>query len=305
MPIKGAGWGGDPVAGLPKDGDCSGTFDAMLKRTQGNSAWKSCPSPNTTLGQVGFSQRHIAAINAYLTSPTRQDGKHDSPGADQKQETTCPAPNDVKKDRHYWGQPSLPELLSQGESRPAVAERKPITWAQVEQVMQTLPIGGGGVGMLGNTSKGLLGVAATEGRFVDLARTSDLAPGFYRASPTQIRFGQHVASPNFSNGGTISDLASELIAGKSPDLVGSPLRVIIEDGKAFTLDNRRLVAFNAAGADNIPIQVVGRGDPAIATLLRNPTRMNPIGGEGKYIVIAPKTEQSAARQLLLERGLIK
>jgi hypothetical protein len=146
---------------------------------------------------------------------------------------------------------------------------------------------------------------AAEGSFVDIARAGDLAPGFYRANPSELRFGQHVASPNFSNGGTISDLTAELIAGKSPDLAGNPLRVIIEDGKAFSLDNRRLVAFNAAGVDNVPIQIVSSSDPSIATLLRNPTRMNPIGDEGRYIVIAPKTGQSPARQLLLERGLIK
>lgn len=96
-----------------------------------------------------------------------------------------------------------------------------------------------------------------------------------------------------------------MVAGNSPDFVVNPLRVIIEDGKAFSLDNRRLVAFNAAGVDNVPIQIISRSDPSIATLLRNPTRMNPIGGEGRYIVIARKADQSAARQLLLERGLIK
>jgi len=146
---------------------------------------------------------------------------------------------------------------------------------------------------------------AAEGSLVDLTRAGDLAPGFYRANPSQLRFGQHLGSPNFSEGGTISSLTAELIAGKSPDAVGRPIRVIIRDGRAFSLDNRRLVAFGAAGVDNVPIQIVSINDPSIAQLLRNPTRMNPIGGEGRYIVIAPKRDQPAARQSLLERGLIK
>ena len=139
---------------------------------------------------------------------------------------------------------------------------------------------------------------------IDLT-SGELAPGLYRANPQQIRFGQHVASPNFSNGGTINDTIAELLAGKSPDQIGSPIRVIYRDDVPFTLDNRRLIAFNAAGVDSIPIQVVSAGDPAIATLLRNPTRMNPIAGEGRYIIVTPKVDQQSARQLLLENGLIK
>lgn len=146
----------------------------------------------------------------------------------------------------------------------------------------------------------------TASGFVDLSKVGELSPGTYRGNPQYVRFGQHVASPNFSTGGTISDTVSELLAGKSPDLIGdSPIRVIYRDGTPFTLDNRRLIAFNAAGVDNIPFQVVNASDPEIATLLRNPSRLNPIAGEGRYIVVAPKAGQVAARQLLLENGLIK
>lgn len=149
-----------------------------------------------------------------------------------------------------------------------------------------------------------LGQRQPTSNVVDLA-SGELVPGFYRANPKQIRFGQHVASPNFSNGGTINDTIAELLAGKSADQVGSAIRVIYRDGVPFTLDNRRLIAFNAAGVDSIPVQVVDASDPAIATLLRNPTRMNPIAGEGQYIIVTPKVDQQSARQLLLENGLIK
>jgi len=141
--------------------------------------------------------------------------------------------------------------------------------------------------------------------FVDLTKTTDIAPGFYRVDPKHLRFGQHIASPNFSTGGTISDLVAELAAGKSPNAVGKPLRILIEDGKAFTLDNRRLVAFNGAGLDSVAIQVVDKSDPEIFNMLRNPTRLNPIGGEGKSIVIAQQADQAEARRLLRMHGLIK
>ncbi|MGY4281197.1 hypothetical protein ACVWXO_000417 [Bradyrhizobium sp. LM2.7] len=140
---------------------------------------------------------------------------------------------------------------------------------------------------------------------IDLAAGVAIAPGRYRANPSQLRFGQHVASPNFKEGGTIDSLIADLLRGKSPDLVGDPLRVVIKDGKAFSLDNRRLVAFSKAGLDNIPIQVVSESEPAIAKMLADPTRMNPLAGEGWFTVIATGKERDAARQLLLESGKIR
>lgn len=43
----------------------------------------------------------------------------------------------------------------------------------------------------------------------------DVAPGFYRADPAQIRFTQSDASPFFSKGGTIDSLVSDLGSGRS------------------------------------------------------------------------------------------
>lgn len=81
--------------------------------------------------------------------------------------------------------------------------------------------------------------------------------------------------------------------------------MIVQDGKTFTLDNRRLVAFNGAGLGDIAIHVVDKNDPEIMRLLKNPTRMNPIGGEGKSIVIAPGTGYASIRELLRLKNLIK
>jgi len=166
-----------------------------------------------------------------------------------------------------------------------------------------------GLGLnVGGTAASAARVSSRTGTesLLDLSSVTDISPGLYRVDPTQLRFSQHVASPNFSSGGTISDLVAELRAGKSVDDVrGGPLRVIIEDGKAFSLDNRRLVAFNAARVESVPIQVLSRSDETVSTLLRNPTRFAPIAGEGQYIAIAPAAEQSAAWQLLRQNGLIR
>jgi hypothetical protein len=42
------------------------------------------------------------------------------------------------------------------------------------------------------------------------------------------------------------------------------IRVFKKDGKLFTLDNRRLVAFQQAGVTDIPVVRVSMEDPAIA-----------------------------------------
>jgi len=91
-----------------------------------------------------------------------------------------------------------------------------------------------------------------------------------------------------------------LIKGKSPDAIGNPIRVVIQDGKAFSLDNRRLVAFNQAGVKNIPIEVVRRSD--VAKEFRN--KFNSIGGEGNFIVIDIAQNRRANEALLRQRGRI-
>jgi hypothetical protein len=118
-----------------------------------------------------------------------------------------------------------------------------------------------------------------------------------------LRLTQPTVSPNFSDGGTISDLVRDLRAGLRPDDVrGGPLRVVIQDGKAWSYDNRRLVAFNLADVRDVPIQVMDlRADPVFRAKFVD--RLNPIRGEGQQVVIAKSTEQKAAQQLLHRLGL--
>jgi len=139
--------------------------------------------------------------------------------------------------------------------------------------------------------------------YIDFATAGDVAPGYYRADPSQLRFTQPDASPFFSRGGTIDDTINALRSGAiTADQVGSPLQIVIQDGIPFSIDNRRLVTFNTAGVNDIPIQVMSLDDPVVAQ--RFFSRFDPIGGTGEYIVITPSKGRDAAPQLLKDHGLI-
>ena len=161
-------------------------------------------------------------------------------------------------------------------------------------------------------SGGVLGVrpegggvnSAGRNELVDFSTVENVAPGFYRANPSQLRFTQSDASPFFSNGGTIDSLVTDLRSGKVfPEQVGDPLQVVMYGGKPFSIDNRRLLSFNQAGVDDVPIQVMSLKDPVAAN--RFFSRFDPIRGEGLNIVITPSLGRTAAQQLLKDYGLIR
>jgi hypothetical protein len=162
-----------------------------------------------------------------------------------------------------------------------------------------------------NTGTAMLGAAGSMRgpSVVDFSTGESFAPGYYRADPRQLRFTQSDASPNFVDRttgksiGTIDSLVSDLRAGRvTADQVGSPLQVVMHDGKPFSIDNRRLVAFNAAGVADVPIEIVSLKDPAVASRFRY--RFDPIRGEGLNIVITPTSGRTAAQILMRDMGLI-
>jgi hypothetical protein len=63
--------------------------------------------------------------------------------------------------------------------------------------------------------------------------------------PSEIRFSQKGVSENFKDGRSILDLADELLSGKD-SLSVEPIRLVERNGNLFSLDNRRLVAFQIA-----------------------------------------------------------
>ncbi len=67
------------------------------------------------------------------------------------------------------------------------------------------------------------------------------------ADPKNIRFTQDSISPNFQGGGTVDELADALRSGRVHPGDVPPIRIFERDGLPFTLDNRRLKAFQDAG----------------------------------------------------------
>jgi hypothetical protein len=68
-------------------------------------------------------------------------------------------------------------------------------------------------------------------------------------NPSDIRFSQNSISGAFRDGGGVKQLAADLESG-AVDPGSIPLiRVLERDGNIYTLDNRRLAAFQQAGVD--------------------------------------------------------
>ncbi|MEC3881428.1 hypothetical protein [Parapedobacter sp. 10938] len=68
-----------------------------------------------------------------------------------------------------------------------------------------------------------------------------------KIDPEKVRFSQDNMRGNFKNKKSAADLTPKLKSGAvSPDAVG-PIRIVEKDGLIYTLDNRRLKAFQDAG----------------------------------------------------------
>jgi hypothetical protein len=120
-----------------------------------------------------------------------------------------------------------------------------------------------------------------------------------RANPDEIRFTQDTASPNYSDGRTISETIEGLKINPEKAETISPIRVVENDGKFWTLDNRRLVAFQNARIKEIPVIIESLTSPKI--LKEFTKKFAPIEG-GKKIVIATKAQRGEAQRLLRDYG---
>jgi hypothetical protein len=72
-------------------------------------------------------------------------------------------------------------------------------------------------------------------------------------NPNSIKFSQGSISGNFKNGGSVADLADGLKNGSISPTSIPAIRIVAKDGSIFTLDNRRLQAFQQAGV-SVPYQ---------------------------------------------------
>jgi RHS repeat-associated protein len=71
-------------------------------------------------------------------------------------------------------------------------------------------------------------------------------------NPKTLAFTQNEVSPTFQDGRTIAQLSEGLRTGQINPTTVSPIRVVEFEGKLYSLDNRRLVAFQMADV-NIPV----------------------------------------------------
>jgi hypothetical protein len=124
-----------------------------------------------------------------------------------------------------------------------------------------------------------------------------------RMSPFAIRFSQPTVSQTFSDGRTIQSTMKALQSGETLVDDIPVIRVVDYNGQVFTLDNRRLVAFQSAGVDSVPVQFVSLGDAEIAKKFID--RFNPVNN-GMNIVItqSSKKGRKPAEKLLKKYGKI-
>jgi hypothetical protein len=73
-----------------------------------------------------------------------------------------------------------------------------------------------------------------------------------RINPGDVRFSQDSVGANFKNGSSVNDTAAALRNGDISANDFPTIRLVERDGHMFTLDNRRLVAFQKAGIPDVP-----------------------------------------------------
>lgn len=71
---------------------------------------------------------------------------------------------------------------------------------------------------------------------------------------SEIRFSQNSISSRFKNGSSVDDMITGLRSGTIDPNDVPAIRIFEKDGVLYTLDNRRLYAFQQAGIENIPYQ---------------------------------------------------
>jgi hypothetical protein len=145
---------------------------------------------------------------------------------------------------------------------------------------------------------GVLGAAGAVGK-----KSTILKNGIHHLDPKDIRFSQPTVSPNFKNGKSVSDLINDLRSGKISPYDLPPIQVVQRGGKLFSIDNRRLLAFNIAGIEKIPVEIVSLSDPFISQIFGE--RFNPILGLGKIVVVVRAADREAELANLAERNMIK
>jgi len=188
-------------------------------------------------------------------------------------------------------------------------ERSSMLGSMTGKVLEGAVLGEGigiaGDGIAGAMSKmGFFGRTAGVGdEMLGVKGLPELKLGLQDIDPKEIRFSQPNVGPYFNNGSRVDELIPKLKTGKVSPYDIPPIQVVQKGGKLFSLDNRRLLAFNSAGVDKVPVKIVSSDDPFVSKKLLR--RFDPIVGEGHYVVVVPKTERVEALNLLEKYDMIR
>jgi hypothetical protein len=103
-------------------------------------------------------------------------------------------------------------------------------------------------GALGYASmpKAPFGATKTSGQPVP-SSTRPPAPATNTVDPNTVRFSQDSARATFRDGRSVADMSADLKSGALNPSDVPPIRLVDQGGELFTLDNRRLIAFQDAG----------------------------------------------------------
>jgi RHS repeat-associated protein len=101
-----------------------------------------------------------------------------------------------------------------------------------------------------------------------------------------VRFSQDTVSPRFSTGQTLNETI-EALSGPGGDAVAAripPIKIFERGGNLYTLDNRRLASFAAAGR-RISYTLVDSADPAIAREIAKKFTTTAAQGWGRFVTV--------------------
>ena len=85
--------------------------------------------------------------------------------------------------------------------------------------------------------------------------------------PNDIRYTQKSISKNFKEGGAVDDMIKGLKDGSIEPSDVEPIRIFKQDGKIYSLDNRRLYAFKQAGVSEIRVNWINPSAPNYSSII--------------------------------------
>lgn len=98
------------------------------------------------------------------------------------------------------------------------------------------------------------GILVHNGKTCTPAASTNEPNGDTQPKSNDIRFSQNSISSKFKNGSSVDDMIQGLKTGTIDPNDVPAIRIFEKDGVLYTLDNRRLYAFQQAGIENIPYQ---------------------------------------------------